>query len=304
MPSVQSEIPPEEMMRRAGGASIFTAVVLVGLKGGAVWYTGSLAVSGSLVDSAMDLVASALTMVAILTSIRPPDEEHRFGHGKAEGIAGLAQALLVSLSALALGGASLLRLTNPVPVEQVGIGVAIISMSVVLTLALVWYQRKVVVATGSLSVAADSLHYTSDLVMNIGVLVALGASTILGWHLADPVCGALVAVWVLRSAMNIGSQSLDVLLDRELSNALRENILAWVGSPSEVKGVHDLRTRQSGRTPIIQFHMELDAQMSLGCAHRITEEVEALIMAQLSNAQVLIHLDPDDLPPDEPDFST
>ena len=287
-------------MRRAGRASFLTALTLIGLKAWAAWVSGSLALVGTLVDSVLDLLVSLVSVAAIETAIRPPDLQHRFGHGKAEGVAGLIQAVVVSATAVGLAVTSLVNLVNPSPVLSGGVAIGVLIASMLLTWALLSYQRRVVRLTGSMAVQADSMHYASDFAMNGGVLISIVLSTQLGWHYADPLAGLAVSAWVMHSAMEIGRESLDMLLDRELGDDMREKISAIIMSHPEVKGIHDLRTRRSGSHPIFQFHLELDAEMSLRHAHVISDEVEELLHAEIEGAHVLIHLDPDDLIPDEP----
>jgi ferrous-iron efflux pump FieF len=291
---------PEQLMRRAGRISLATAAILIGLKGGAAWITGSLALIGTLVDSGLDLLVSMMSLLAIEAALQPADKEHRFGHGKAEGVAGLIQAMVVSLSAVGVGVYSAIHIVNPHPIETGTVGVGVLLISMTMTWALVRYQRYVVAETGSLAVQSDSMHYASDFVMDLGVLIAIVAATWGGVERADPICGLLVAGWVMKSAIEIGRNALDMLLDRELEDDERDAVLAIIRSHAAVKGVHDLRTHRSGRSPRFQFHLELDANLTLGQAHVISDEVEALIIAEFSLAQVLIHLDPDDIPHDEP----
>ena len=293
---------PEQLMRRAGRASFVTALTLIGLKAYAAIETGSLALAGTLMDSGLDLLVSLMSVMAIETAIQPADLEHRFGHGKAEGVAGLLQAIVVSLSAIGLAGVSIFHLAEPAPVDSGELAVAVLLASMAMTWGLLRYQHYVYQATGSLAVKSDSMHYRSDFVMNGGVLLSIALTVWGGFSWADPLCGLAVAAWVMKSALDIGGSALDMLLDSELPDAERERVLQIIGSHSEVKGVHDLRTRQSGRSPMFQFHLELDAQMTLARAHVISDEVEQLIHDQIGNAEVLIHLDPDDLPPDEPDL--
>ena len=285
-------------MRRAARASVCTAIVLCAIKGVAVAWTGSLALVGALVDSGLDLLASLVSLVAIETAIQPADKEHRFGHGKAEGVAGLMQAVAVTLAALVLAGKAALALHDPDHVANEEFGIVAIILSMAITFCLLRYQRYVVAQTQSLAVKSDSLHYASDFAMNGAVLVALIASAWLDWPLADPICGLAVAIWVMHSAWQIGSDALDMLLDREAEDEVRERVEAIVLAHTEVKGIHDLRTRRSGRALLLQFHMELDAQMPLGQAHVISDEVEGELLTAFAPAEVLIHLDPDDLEPD------
>ena len=293
---------PELLMRRAVRASFLTALTLIGMKAYAAVQTGSFAIVGTLMDSGLDLIVSVMSVLAVEAAIQPPDLEHRFGHGKAEGVAGLIQSIVIALSALALAVASTFHMLDPQPVESGGIAVVVLLASMAMTLGLLKYQGHVYRLTESLAVKADTMHYKSDFIMNAGVLLSIVASVWAGVTWADPFCGLAVAAWVMKSALDVGRESIGMLLDSELPDEEREKVLSIIRSHESVQGVHDLRTRKSGRSPMFQFHLELDSSMSLSVAHIISDEVEELIHEAIPNAEVLIHLDPDDLPPDEPDL--
>lgn len=284
------------LMRRATRAAVALGAGLAVLKGAAWLWTGSVSLLASLVDSLLDTLASAVLLVAVHASLQPADHEHRFGHGKLEQLAALAQALFVSLSCLGLVWAAVERLRTPAPVEHGWVGLAVMGVASAATWALVRFQQQVVARTGSSAIAADSLHYRGDLLMNGAVALSLVAAGTLGWTLVDPLLGLVVAAIVGHSAWQIGSQAVQNLMDREFPDHLRQRIRALVLAHPEVRGVHDLRTRQSGLQPFIQFHLELDGEMTLNAAHRIVDQVERDLQAAFPGAEVMVHADPDGEP--------
>ena len=281
------------LMRRAAIASVGVALFLVAIKAFA-WVTShSVALLASLADSTLDLFVSLLNLLAIRHSLTPADAEHRFGHGKAEPLAGLAQATFIAASALFLILESVKRLLTPQPVTNGGTALVVMGISIAATLGLVAYQRRVVARTGSLAVAADRLHYAGDLLGNLGVVAALLLAGFLGWLWADPVIAIGVALILLQSAWEVARQSLDQLMDRELPDADRARIRAIAEGFAAVRGVHNLKTRQAGISTFIQFDIVLDGAMSLAQAHAVSDEVSAAIAAAWPGAQIVIHQDPE-----------
>lgn len=278
-------------MRRVSAASVVVAVVLVVVKAAAWDVTGSVALLASLVDSVVDAMASVVSMVAVHYSLAPPDKEHRFGHGKLEALAGLAQAGFVEGSAILLGVHAFTRLSAPQAVSEPLLGVGAVAFATVLTLLLVLAQRRVVARTGSTAIEADSLHYRGDLLMNLAVVGGLLAGG-WGWGAVDAWLGLLIAGYLIVAAWKIARTALDVLMDRELGDEVREEVRHLTLSHPEVRGVHEIRTRRSGLTSIIQLHAELDPNLPLREAHRIACEVEELLRGAFPGADVIIHQDP------------
>ena len=282
----------ERLMRAATYAAVTTAGSLLVIKGVAWFVTGSVALLGSLMDSALDVFASTINLIAVRHALMPRDHEHRFGHGKAEALAGLAQSAVISLSALYLLYECYERFVDPKVVEESGLGIAAILLSIVLTLGLVRFQNKVVAKSGSLAISADQLHYKSDLLMNFAVIGALIISGFVDWPFADPLVGVAIAIYILTASWRIMGQSFDHLMDRELPNETRNKIKSAVLRHPEVLDVHDLRTRSSGTADFIQLHLELDPHITLIEAHEISDEVEASLMREFPRAQIIIHQDP------------
>lgn len=280
------------LIRSAGFASVGVALALVALKVWAWLTTGSIAMLGSLADSILDLLASTMILVAVRFALEPADREHRFGHGKLEAIAGLVQSCVIVGSAAYVGIEAVRRLLAPAPIGAPLAGILVTLVSLALTISLVLYQRFVIRQTGSIAISADALHYKGDVLTNLAVLAAIGASSGLGWYWADPILGLVVVIVILGSVRAIVLQSLDVLLDRELPSDQRREILDIVRRHPEVLGVHDLRTRTSGTHEFIQFHLELAPKLPLNRAHEISDEVEMELMVRFPRAEVIIHADP------------
>lgn len=280
------------LMRRATYAAVVVALLLVGCKGVAFWLTGSIAMLGTLIDSLLDGSASLLNLVAVRHALTPADHEHRFGHGKAEALAGLGQSIFIFGSAGYITFEAIMRILNPAPVSNSTVGIVVTVFAIALTLVLVAYQRRVVAQTNSLAIEADSIHYRGDLFMNVSVILALGLSGLFGIYWADPIFGLVIAGMIAWSAAQIAMNSYNQLMDHELSDAEREQIKAIALEHSDVINIHDLRTRAAGVNTFIQFHLELDPSMTLMKAHHISDDVEADIMAIFPGAEVIIHQDP------------
>jgi len=279
------------LMRRATYASATVAVILIVFKAIAWIYTDSVSLLATLMDSCLDALASLLNLLAVRHALSPPDREHRFGHGKAEALSGLAQSMFIAGSALFLVLESLRRLWSPQPLEMAMVGVVVMVISIVLTLVLVSYQSMVVKRTGSTAIRADSLHYRTDLLINLGVLVSLLLSQYL-WSGVDALVALAIVGFLLHSVWEIIQSSLNDLMDHELSEDARASIKKVVHDHSQVQGMHDLRTRRSGLTTFIQLHLELEDRLTLFEAHAISDEVEGNLRQLFPQAEILIHEDP------------
>ena len=293
--------PNDVLRRRATLASVAVALVLIVAKLGAYATTGSVALLSSLIDSSVDAFASIVTLVGVRYALQPPDATHRYGHGKGEPLAAIAQALFIAGSGVLLTYEAISRLVNPEPVRQGWIGIAVMIVSIVLTLLLVAYQRHVIAKTGSVAITADSLHYRGDLAMNLAVIAAILLAEWTGQTVFDPLFAIGIAVFLLVSAGRIARHSLDMLMDRELPADKRGRIREIVMTHPETRGVHDMRTRNAGDRYFIEFHLELDRHLTLEEAHDITDAVEAEVMAAFPNSEVLIHQEPEGLEDDRLD---
>ncbi len=288
----------ERLVQLAGRAAVSAAALLIIVKLIAWIVTGSSSILAALTDSLMDITTSIINLLAIKIALQPADDKHRFGHGKAESIAGLAQAAFICGSALFLLFNSISALINKQEVVASSVGIAVMVFSVLVTIALVTFQSYIVKKTGSLAIKADSLHYRTDIALNGTVLLALILSG-LGWYWADGLFAIAVSLYILHGAWEIGMQSIDALMDKQLPKAEEEQIVKMAYLIKGVRGVHDLRTRQSGNTKFIQLHLELDDDLSLYEAHNRADKLEAELEKVFPQVDILIHPDPVSIVPIE-----
>jgi len=281
----------DNLMRWATRCAVAVAATLVLTKAYVWWVSNSVAVLGSLTDSALDLAASLVTLFAVKAALSPADEDHRFGHGKAEALAGLFQAAVMSGSAVFLTLEASQSLWNPAPIMASDLVINVSLLAIGLSLALVTFQAYVIRKTRSLAIQGDHLHYTGDLLLNIGVIIAAYASTS-GWLYADGTIGLMIAGYIFYGSSQIARPAVNMLMDRELPDEDREAIFNMaLGNPA-VLGLHELKTRLSGRDTFIQMHIEVDDKMSVRDAHFISDEVEGVIGEKYPDAEIIIHIDP------------
>ena len=280
------------LTRRAAVASVTSATILLFLKAYAARATGSVAMLGSLADTGLDLLSSLVTLYAVWLAAQPADDDHRFGHGKAEAIAALMQTLVILGSAVVIGARAVMELGNRTPPARAELGIGVSLLAAAMTLVLVAYQRHVVRATGSIAIGTDQVHYQSDLFLNLSVVVAFALDAWAGIHGADAVFGIGIALYLAWGAVSAARAAVDMLMDREWPEDKRQTLLAVVARHPRVDGVHELRTRSSGVTDFIQFHVWLDPDMSVATAHGIVDEIEADVAGAFPGAEILIHVDP------------
>lgn len=278
---------------RAALASVGVALVLLVVKTGAAAATGSVAMLGSLADTGLDLVASLVTLWGVRVAAAPADGEHRFGHGKAEALAALFQVVLIALSALAIGVRAVGRILEGQRTAHAEYGIAASLIALLLTFALVAYQRRVIAATGSLAIRADHTHYMSDVALNGAVIVALLLDQYLHIPGADPLFGVGIALFLLWGAWGSATRAIDQLMDKEWPEEKRQRFLAVATQHPELRGIHDLRTRSSGTHDFVQFHVWVAPEISVAEAHRVMDEVEAKLAKAFPGVEILIHPDPE-----------
>jgi ferrous-iron efflux pump FieF len=281
----------ERLLKLATYASVGVAFGLIALKSGVWMLSGSVSILASLIDSLMDSAASIINLFAVRYALKPADREHRFGHGKAEALAGLAQAAFISGSAVLVLLQGIERLLDPQPLGATGLGIAVMLLSIIATLGLLAVQRHVIARTGSTAINADALHYRSDLLLNASVILALLLAAY-GIQRADALMGLGIALYIGYSAVRIGLDAIQILMDHELPADVRAEALALARSVPGVVDVHDFRSRQSGQHWFMQMHVELPAQMALADAHELGEAVRSALEERFPQVDVLIHTDP------------
>ncbi|WP_024656676.1 cation diffusion facilitator family transporter [Pseudomonas syringae USA007] len=279
------------LLRLATRASLAVAVTLILAKGVAWWLSGSVSLLAGLTDSLLDGAASFLNLLAVHYALRPADDDHRYGHGKAEALSGMAQALFITVSGVLIAVQAVERIQNPEPLGAPLLGMVVMVISIALTLALLSLQYRVIKATGSAAIRADSLHYRSDLLLNASILVALTLAYF-GWQQLDAYFGLGIALYILWSALQIARETVSVLMDEELPADVSTRMLELARSVPGVLGAHDLRTRISGNHWFVQLHLELPGTLTLSVAHALCDQAADAIHEQFPKAEVLVHADP------------
>ena len=281
------------LVRSAAFASIGVALFLGVLKAWAAWRTGSAAMLGSLADTALDLVASLATLAGVWVAAHPADEDHRFGHGKAEALAAMFQVILIVLSAGAIAFRAVLRLAEGVRTQAAAEGIGVSAIAILATLALLAWQRHVIRQTASVAIRTDNVHYQSDLLLNLAVIAALAIDQYLGFAEADPLFGLGIAAWLLWGAWRASTEAVEQLMDREWPEEKRLRFVECAARHPELSKLHDLRTRTSGNRDFAQFHVNMPAAMSVAEAHAIIERVEQDLCREFPDLELLIHIDPE-----------
>ncbi|MBC3269607.1 cation diffusion facilitator family transporter [Pseudomonas sp. SWRI81] len=279
------------LLRLATRASVAVACTLIVAKAIAWWLSGSVSMLAGLTDSALDGVSSLLNLLAVHYALRPADDDHRYGHGKAESLAGMAQALFIGGSALLIAFQAYERLKTPEPIGAPWLSIGVIVFSLLLTAALLMLQHRVIKQTGSNAVRADSLHYRSDMLLNGSILIALVLAGF-GFAQLDAWFGLGIAAYILWSAVQIARESFSVLMDEELPADVSQHMLELACNVPGVLGAHDLRTRISGNHWFVQLHLELPGELTLSVAHGISDQAAAAIHTSYPKAEVLVHADP------------
>ncbi|MFP5395569.1 MAG: cation diffusion facilitator family transporter [Alphaproteobacteria bacterium] len=279
--------------RSAAFASIAVALLLVGMKLWAVLSTGSTAMLGSLADTVLDLVASLATLAGVWVAAQPDDENHRFGHGKAEALAAMFQVVLISISALSLAFRAVGQWIAGARPEGAEGGIVVSVIAMVATVALLAWQRYVIRKTKSLAISTDHVHYQSDILLNLAVIAALALDQYAGIAGADPFFGLAIAAWLGWGAWGASQQAIEQLMDHEWPEERRTAFLEAVARHPEIKGLHDLRTRTSGDRDFVQFHLAVNGDMTVRQAHVVMDEVEAILKKEFPGVEILIHPDPE-----------
>lgn len=278
--------------RRAAYASIVVAALLLVMKAYAVLSTGSTAMLGSLADTGLDLIASLATLLGVWIGAQPADDNHRFGHGKAEALTAMFQVVLISLSALGLAYRAVQEFLGGGRPAEAEAGIVVSAVAIAATVALLAYQRHVIAATGSLAITTDSVHYQSDLLLNLAVIAALALDHWFSVAGADAAFALGIALWLAWGAWSASQAAIEQLMDHEWPVERRERFLAVVAQHPELQGLHDLRTRTSGNRDFVQFHVWVDGRMTVSEAHRVMDEIEDKLLAAFPGIEILIHPDP------------
>lgn len=285
------KLSDERLIKSASYLAVAMALVIMLIKMYGWLYTDSQSIFASLVDSMLDISASFINLIAVRVSMFPPDDNHRFGHEKFEDLAVFSQSIFFFASCLFILFASCKALFFVETVENTDLGANIMYICIALTFILVCYQSFVVYKTKSIIIAADKLHYFSDFLTNIAVVITLHLSQ--DYWFLDPIAGILIALYIIRGSYILFRRSIRNLADEEFPPEDKLKVLDIVRSHNGAKGVHELKTRYAGNKPFIQFHLEMDASLSLRAAHDIAEEIVDAIVKEFPLAEVIIHQDPE-----------
>ena len=280
------------LTRRVTLYSVTVAGVLVAIKLAAWLVSGSVAMLASMADSGLDLLASLVTFYAVRFAAQPPDAEHRFGHGKAEGFASLVQAGLVFASAALIGREAIGDLLKPRAIGESGWAMAVMAVSIGLTALLISAQNRVLKQTSSVAVSGDRAHYAADLASNVIALAGIGLSAWLRFNQFDAVAALAIAALLLWGAIGVFREASGQLMDHELPDAVRARIVELMTADRRLTDVHQLRTRASGPYVHIQMHVDLDPQLTLEAAHEVIVAAEKRVLEAFPSADIIIHADP------------
>ncbi len=283
----------EKLMRNATYCSVATSMIIIIIKVIAWVYTDSLSLLASLADSVLDVITSLINLFAVHYALQPADDDHRFGHGKAEDIAAFAQSAFIAGSGLFIVIEAIGRSINPQELHNESVGIYVMVISTLLTIGLVSFQKYVIAKTNSSVIKADFLHYITDIAVNMMVIISLLASIYMDLGVADTIISFIIAAYIFRGAWSVGRGAFDNLMDKEMPDSDRKMIMECILSNKNVRGLHDLRTRVSGMRKFIQFHVELDGTMTLKSANSIADDLENSLEKLFPHAEVIVHQDPD-----------
>lgn len=272
--------------------AVTAAILLAGLKLYAWLMTGSAAVLGSLADSGLDLFGSLVAAGAVRYAALPPDSNHRFGHQKAEALTSMAQVALIAASATLVAWESLQRLLDPEPIQRPAYAVAVLALSLAVTLCLVTFQTIAIKRSGSLIVEGDRAHYMGDVIANSGALIAVIIGAFFAFPQADPIAGLIAAVFLAIAGWQVAKKAIPQLMDEELPEAERHIIASILNDDPDIFGFHALRTRRAGSSRFIQVDIQIDPNLSFRKAHAISDRIELAIEQAFPNADVIVHPDP------------
>lgn len=282
----------DKLKKIATIASVSLAVSLSLLKTFGALYTGSLAVLSSMIDSLADIFASSITYVAVKFSSRPATADHRYGYGKAEALSALIQSAFIAGSGIFVMYDGFSRIFYPRPLESTGMGIIIMVISLISTMGLIIFQKFVTKRTNSQAISADSAHYTVDVITNASIIISLIVVELFQISWFDTLTAFIISAYLLKNAYHLAKEAVGLLMDEELSEEIRLNIIRIVKESPFAKGIHDLRTRDLGGNYMFEFHLELDGELSLYAAHDLTDMIEDDILEAYPNSQIIIHQDP------------
>jgi len=273
--------------------SIFCVSLIILVKMIGWLKTDSVSILASLVDAILDSISSLINLVALKYALQPPDDEHRFGHNKAEDLAGFTQSAFFGASGIFLMGSCIHRIFSPKPFLSDHIGIIVMVISIILTLLLVMFQTYVLRNTSSKIVEADHIHYKTDLLLNITVIISIFAQQYFATSIFDPLLGSLISIYIISESWKLLKKSFKNLMDEEFEESQKQKIINIIENHPKVISMHHLKTRYAGSKPFIQFHLVMNGDISLNEAHDLSEEIENKLLEIFPDAEILIHQDPE-----------
>ena len=283
----------QERSKAAAVSLLFNLGSLV-IKIVAAVLTGSVAILSEAAHSATDVVASGLAFFSVRAAAVPPDEEHPYGHGKMESLAGFGESLLLFVAVAYVGYESILRLVHGVRVESLDVGIVVMALSSVGSLLTARYVKRVARSSESLALLSNGQHLMVDFWTSVGVLGGLLIAHLTGYHQADAVLALALCVWLGVGALRLSRQAFDQLVDRRLESSEIDQIERILKEEPRIVSYHRLRTRRSGRDRYIDLHIVVPRDWSLVEAHRVADDLEKRLQAHIAHSHVVIHVDPFD----------
>jgi cation diffusion facilitator family transporter len=283
---------------RAAALSLAYNITLTVIKLVAAVLSGSVSLLSEATHSATDIVASGIAFVSVRAAAAPPDDEHPYGHGKIESLAGFGESILLLLIVAYVGFESVQRLIREVPIQNVDFGIWVMAFSVATSFLVSRIVGSIGKRTASLALESNSQHLMMDCVTSAGVLVALYVAKTTGWNKADPAFALVLAAWMAHGAWKLARRAFDQLIDRRLADEELARIIELIDAHPGVMGHHRLRTRRSGDTRYVDFHLVVPTDWSVTTAHDAADLLERRLETEFAPAVVVIHVDPYDVAKD------
>ncbi len=297
-----SSLSDEKLKVLAAESGIVLAVILGIIKGITALYTGSLSILSSMIDSLADAFSSVISLIAVKFSALPPSDSHRYGYGKAEALSAFLQAAFIIGSGVFVLYDGVRRFIKPEYITETTIGLAVMIFSIIATMVVISFQKYVARKTKSLALEAESQHYVVDILTNSAIIVSLIFLKYFDWQWLDIVTACAISVYLIWSAVILALKALDDITDREADDNTKKLITQALSETKGVLGYHDLRSRVSGARTFVEIHLELDGNLTLLEAHKISDEVEKKITEKLPQIQIIIHQDPHGLKENRLDY--
>lgn len=278
------------LVKIASYASVTTAVIIMLAKSYAWLATESQSILASLIDSLLDISSSVINLIAIRVSLLPADDNHRFGHEKFQDLAIFSQSMFFFASCLFTLFSSSKSLFSGSKLVNLELGANVMYFCVFLTFILVCFQSYVISKTKSKIISADKLHYFSDFITNISVIISIYLSASF-WYI-DALAGIGISLYVMYASYRLFREAIRNLADEEFLQKEKDKILSIVSNYNQVKGIHELKTRYAASKPFIQFHLELDGNITLYRSHEMADKLMKDLLQEFPEAEITIHQDP------------